>query len=333
MAQEAVAEEMALAQRDETALQTDSLSRLTREQVQLVKDTIAKGATDDELAMFIEECNSLSLNPFAKEIYFIKYRAKDGKTSVAMPIAIDGRRKFADRTPGYRGQAGPFWCGPDGVWKDVWLADEPPAAAKVGVYLAGHPEPTWGVATYKEFNRVGAAGDQFWRRTPAHMLAIRAESHALRKVAAQMPAPRPVVTTEFLLRQAENLARDQALPARTAPPTDEEVRRQVFPEVDPVTGEILDDDTVDGDCEPADEEPPVDAPDWARVASEIIKRQLPVAFRDSFITMAKACKWNRVETSAALLSWQKGYRKDPAQTLADLADLARNPDPGEADEG
>ena len=147
MVREAVADELALAERQETAVQTDALSRLSREQADLIKATIAKGATDDELAMFIEECNSLGLNPFAKEIYFTKYRSKDGKTSVAMPIGIDGRRKFADRNPLYRGQVGPYWCGPDGVWKDVWLEDGPPAAAKVGIYLEGYPEPTWGVVT------------------------------------------------------------------------------------------------------------------------------------------------------------------------------------------
>lgn len=325
MAQERVADERALAERQETALQTEVLGRLTREQIELVKDTIARGATDTELAMFVEECNSLGLNPFAKEIYFIKYRTKDGP-SVAMPVGIDGRRKFADRHPLYRGQAGPFWCGPDGDWKDVWLSDQPPAAAKVGVYLEGHREPTWGVATWKEFNKVGKVGDRFWREAPAHMLAVRAESHALRKVAAQHPDPRQVLTTEFLLTKAEQMAREQALPARTAPPTDDEVRRQVFGEVDPETGEIMDDDTVDGECEAvAEDAPATDAPDWERLKTTIMKRQLPVAFRDGFVALAQSRKWSRERTASELLSWQKAYQQDAAQALADLSDTGRMP--------
>lgn len=326
MEQERITDERALAERQETALQTEVLGRLTREQIDLVKDTIAKGATDTELRMFIEECNSLGLNPFAKEIYFLKYRARDGNASVAMPIGIDGRRKFADRHPLYRGQAGPYWCGPDGVWRDVWLENGPPAACKVGIYLDGYPEPTWGVVTWREFNRVGRAGDQFWKSSPAHMLAIRAESHALRKVATQLPAPRPVITPEYLASQVERIQRDTALPSRTPPPSDEEVRRQVFGEVDPETGEIMDDDTVDGECEAvAEDAPATDAPDWERLKTTIMKRQLPVAFRDGFVALAQSRKWSRERTASELLSWQKAYQQDAAQALADLSDTGRMP--------
>lgn len=392
MEQECIADEMALAERQETALQTEALSRLTREQIDLVKDTIAKGATDTELRMFIEECNSLGLNPFAKEIYFLKYRTRDGNASVAMPIGIDGRRKFADRHPLYRGQAGPYWCGPDGVWRDVWLENGPPAACKVGIYLDGYPEPTWGVVTWREFNRVGRAGDQFWKSSPAHMLAIRAESHALRKVATQLPAPRPVVTPEYLASQVERIQRDTALPSRTPPPSDEEVRRQVFgdEDVDEETGEILDDDTVDGECEPVEETPPpaflddeanraavLDylvgrgvadnvaaeevarwrqlglsrqqvqgaakavaasaAPqpvvDWDTLKLSIMRRKLPVRFRDLFLALAQASGWSQEQTMAQLGVWQTRYQEDADQALADMADMARMPDEGEASEG
>ena len=206
-----------------------TLSRLTRPQIELIKETVARGATDLQLALFVEECNTLGLNPFADEIYFIKYKSRQGGETVAMPIGIAGRRKFVYANPLYRGQVGPFWCGPDGRWQDVWLSDEPPAAAKVGIVLEGNPEPTWGVVTWREFNKVGQPGDKFWRNSPAHMLAIRAESHATRKVAEQAPAPAsPVITAEYLANKADQIQRDQALPARTAPPTDEEIRRQIF---------------------------------------------------------------------------------------------------------
>ena len=212
-----------------------TLARLSRPQIELIKETVARAATDLELALFVEECNTLGLNPFADEIYFIKYKSRQGGETVAMPIGIAGRRKFVYANPLYRGQVGPFWCGQDGAWKDVWLSDEPPAAAKVGIILQGNPEPTWGVVTWREFNKVGQPGDKFWRQSPAHMLAIRAESHAARKVAEQAPAPAsPIITAEYLATKAEQIQRDQALPARTPPPTDAQIKQQIFqPEDEP----------------------------------------------------------------------------------------------------
>lgn len=147
---------------------------LDREKVELVKQTILKGATDLELQLFVNQANTRRLDPFTKQIYGIK-------TGQGLQIfaSIDGLRVIAQRSGEYAGQVGPLWCGDDGQWADVWLQNTPPAAAKVGVLRKGWTEPLWGVATFRSYgaNKSGPV----WKSMPDVMLAKCAESIALRK--------------------------------------------------------------------------------------------------------------------------------------------------------
>ena len=152
---------------------------LTEAQIKTIKDTFKEEIhTQAELDRFIYQCERTGLDPLSRQIYPTR---RDGKLMII--ASIDGFRLIADRTGKYAGQLGPQWCGPDGVWKDVWLEDKMPVAARVGILRKDFAEPLWSVARFKAYAQYKKDGslNHFWYKMFDIMIAKCAESLGLRR--------------------------------------------------------------------------------------------------------------------------------------------------------
>lgn len=73
------------------------------EAVQAMRNTVAKDATDAELHMFLSVAARYGLDPFAKEIWFIKYVSKDEGPKLNIMTSRDGYLRVAMQHPEWDG--------------------------------------------------------------------------------------------------------------------------------------------------------------------------------------------------------------------------------------
>jgi len=165
----------------------DAFGRLTRQQIDLIKRTIAKGADDDELRLFIQVCKGANLNPFLKQVFLVKrWDSRLGKEVATIQVSIDGFRSIAESSGNYAGNDDPIF-GDEQVIK-IEEKGKPthevkvPEKATVTVYklMDGQRFGFTATARWSEYYPGVRMGFQ-WHIRPFLMLGKCAEALALRK--------------------------------------------------------------------------------------------------------------------------------------------------------
>lgn len=167
----------------------------SEDKVNLLRNTVCKNATDDELQLFLHVCSRTGLDPFRNQIYAIKR-----KDRMTIQTGIDGFRLIAERTEKYAPGREPSYT-----------YDQQGKLVSATAYIKKQTsDGSWhevsATAFWNEYvvSYNGKPSD-FWNRMPHNQLAKCAESLALRKA---FPADYSGLYSTEEMGQADN---DQAI--------------------------------------------------------------------------------------------------------------------------
>ena len=224
-------------------------------------------ASDEELAYFIAQAKVQNLNPFTKEIYFIKY----GSQPAQIVVALKAFQKKADAHPQYDGMDSGIIFEKDGEIQRSEGAFLPRGAEILGawavVYRKDRTHPTKAEVTFSEYDnskirkegKVNSYGKEnkpnTWDEKPAVMIHKVAMVTALRNAfpnelgglyeADELREPKDVTPAEsreeVLARKQAQIEQYQQEQAQKAKQADTSYPADEIPDIEdePVQGELL----------------------------------------------------------------------------------------------
>lgn len=151
-----------------------------------IKKYLCPKAADPEISLFLKTSQSLGLNPFAREIYLIKYGEDQ---PAAIVIAIDAFLKAAENNNQYNGheagiivkpkdgspefREGTFMLDGDGELVGGWAK----------VHRKDRDHPFYSAVNIKEYQKYTRGGEvtRFWKDMPATKIRNVALKHSLKE--------------------------------------------------------------------------------------------------------------------------------------------------------
>src|SRR5215212_37053 len=155
-----------------TVAAPQAMQAWSREEVDLIKNTVARGASDNELKLFLMIAKRSGLDPFSKQIHFVKRKTKFGDVGT-IQTGIDGFRAIAERSGTLAGIE-------DAVFDSEDKAHPQKATVTVYRWLHGQRIGFTASARWSEYAQPGQYGKQsMWDKMPYLMLGKCAEALAL----------------------------------------------------------------------------------------------------------------------------------------------------------
>lgn len=158
---------------EETALakQQTALQKFTPEELSLIKQTVAKDATNEELSLFLYTAGLRGLNPLTRQIHFVK---RGGQGTIQ--TGIDGFRLIAQRTGKYA----------PGTKPTIFEHDKNGHLIRATVFgikiMNGQAFEFSAIAKFSEYAQYfGGRLGNMWAKMPETMLEKCAEAKMLRR--------------------------------------------------------------------------------------------------------------------------------------------------------